>query len=97
MTADLVITEDMIFNMARKYEEFADSSKRIPPELPVSVDAGIATDIIIDILGTLDFAATTFAEKCQGSANNLRLLVAQHKEEEEEVTNYFLNLEEELS
>ena len=55
MTADLVITEDMIFNMARKYEEFADSSRSIPPELPISVDAGIATDIIIDILGTLDF------------------------------------------
>ena len=97
MTADLVITEDMIFNMARKYEEFADSSKSIPLELPISVDAGIATDIIIDILGTLDFAATTFAEKCQGSADNLRSLVAQHKEEEEEVTNYFLNMKEELS
>lgn len=34
MTADLVITEDMIFNMARKYEEFADSSRSIHQNYP---------------------------------------------------------------
>ena len=89
MTADLVITTDMLLNMAKTYE-------RLAGELPISVDAGIATDIIIDMLGTLDFAGTTFTEKSDGCAEKLRILVQLHEEEEEEVTNHFRDLKGEL-
>lgn len=96
MTADLVITTDMLLNMAKTYERLADATRDVPGELPISVDAGIATDIIIDMLGTLDFAGTTFTEKSDGCAEKLRILVKLHEEEEEEVTNHFRDLKGEL-
>ena len=96
MTADLVITTDMLLNMAKTYERLADQIRGIPADLPVSVNAGIATDIIIDMLGTLDFAGTTFIEKSDGCAERLRTLVKLHGEEEQDVTLYFRSLRGDL-
>ena len=86
MTADLVITEDMLLQMAKTYERLEESIKDLPAQLPLEVDAGIATALIMDMFGVLDYAGTAFAQNCNVCSTNLRTLVNQHKENEEEVT-----------
>lgn len=88
MTADLVITEDMLFQIAKTYERVEESIKDLPAQLPLEIDAGIATAIIMDMLGVLDCAGTVFAQNCNVCSTNLRTLVNHHKENEEEVTRY---------
>lgn len=48
------------------------------------------------MLGTLDFAGTTFIEKSDGCAERLRTLVKLHEEEEQDVTLYFRSLRGDL-
>ena len=86
MTADLVITEDMLLQMAKTYERLEESIKDLPAQLPLEVDAGIATALIM--FGVLDYAGTAFAQNCNVCSTNLRTLVNQHKENEEEVTQH---------
>ena len=86
MTADLVITEDMLLQIAKTYERLEESIKDLPAQLPLEVDAGIA--IIMDMFGVLDYAGTAFAQNCNVCSTNLRTLVNHHKENEEEVTRY---------
>ena len=88
MTADLVITEDMLLQMAKTYERLEESIRDLPKELPLEVDAGIATAIIMDMLGVLDYSGTAFAQNCNTCSTNLQTLVNQHKENEEEVTQH---------
>lgn len=88
MTADLVITEDMLAQMAKTYERLEDSMKDLPAQLPLEVDAGIATALIMDMFGVLDYSGTAFAQNCNECSINLRALVNQHKENDEEVTRH---------
>ena len=45
MTADLVITEDMLLQMAKTYERLEESMKDLPAQLSFEVDAGICTEL----------------------------------------------------
>lgn len=96
MTADLVITEDMLTQMAKTFERLEESIKDLPAQLPLEVDAGIATAIIMDMFGVLDYAGTAFAQNCNVCSTNLRTLVNQHKENEEEVTQQLKALKEQM-
>lgn len=96
MTADLVITEDMLTQMAKTFERLEESIRDLPKELPLEVDAGIATAIILDMLGVLDYSGTAFAQNCNICSTNLRTLVNQHKENEEEVTQQLKALKEQM-
>ena len=96
MTADLVITEDMLLQMAKTYERLEESIRDLPEELPLDVDAGIATAIIMDMLGVLDYSGTAFAQNCNTCSTNLRRLVNQHKENDEEVTQHLNALNEQM-
>lgn len=96
MTADLVITEDMLLQMAKTYERLEESMKDLPAQLPLEIDAGIATAIIMDMFGVLDYAGTAFAQNCNVCSTNLRTLVNHHKENEEEVTQQLNALKEQM-
>ena len=97
MSADLVITEDMLAHMAGTFDDLGESAEEVAPQLPISVDGGIATDIITDLMGTRDYAGSTFAANCHGCADNLRTLVANHQENEATVTEYLHGLKEQMS
>ena len=60
MSADLVITEDMLAHMAGTFDDLGESAEEVAPQLPISVDGGIATDIITDLMGTLDYAGSGY-------------------------------------
>lgn len=42
------------------YDNLGESAEEVTPTLPISVDGGIATDIITDLMGTLDYAGSGY-------------------------------------
>ena len=42
------------------YDNLGESAEEVTPTLPMSVDGGIATDIITDLMGTLDYAGSGY-------------------------------------
>ncbi|WP_454929525.1 hypothetical protein [Actinomyces sp.] len=97
MTADLTITESMLTRMANKFEDIQDQVGTSSASLPISVDAGVASSIIIDLMETLDYSGTEFASQCTHFADNLHSLISQHKESDKEATLQFQKLKEQIN
>lgn len=72
MSADLVITEDMLAHMAGTFDDLGESAEEVAPRLPISVDGGIATDIITDLMGALDYAGSGYGVvTCAGTLTSV--------------------------
>lgn len=47
-------------HMVDIYDNLGESAEEVTPTLPISVDGGIATDIITDLMGALDYAGSGY-------------------------------------
>ena len=96
MSADLRIMEGIVHARMSEHTRMSDRAKQKAQDLPIKVDAGVATDIITDIMGTLDCSGSGFADKSKEFADNLEILLKQHQESEDTATQYFIKARDQL-
>ena len=75
MSADLRIMEGVIQSEVDSHNGRSERATQKAQDLPIKVDAGVATDIITDIMGTLDCSRSGFADKSKEFAENLEILL----------------------
>ena len=96
MSADLRIMEGVIRSEVDSHKGRSERATQKAQDLPIKVDAGVATDIITDIMGTLDCSGSGFADKSKEFAENLEILLKQHQESEDTATQYFIKAKDQL-
>lgn len=96
MTADLRIMEGIVHARMSAHTRMSDRAKQKAQNLPIKVDAGVATDVITDIMGTLDCSGSGFADKSKEFAENLEILLIRHQESEDTATQYFIKEKDQL-
>ena len=96
MSAELRIMEQVIQAQVDSHNGRSERAKQKAADLPIYVDAGVATDIITDIMGTLDCSGSGFADKSKEFAENLEILLKKHQESDDTATQYFIKAKDQL-
>ena len=96
MSADLRIMEGVIRTQVGSHNNLSERARQKAQDLPITVDAGVATDIITDIMGTLDCSGSGFADKSKEFAENLEILLKKHQDSEDTATQYFIKAKDQI-
>ena len=96
MSAELRIMEGIIRSEVNSHKHLSERATQKAQDLPIEVDAGVATDVVTDIMGTLDCSGSGFADKSKEFAENLEILLKRHQESEDTATQYFINAKDQL-
>lgn len=96
MSADLRIMEGVIRTQVGSHNNLSERARQKAQDLPITVDAGVATDIITDIMGTLDCSGSGFADKSKEFAENLEILLKRHQESDDTATQYFIKAKDQI-
>ena len=96
MSAELRIMEGVIQGQVDSHKGRSERATQKAQDLPIKVDAGVATDIITDIMGALDCSGSGFADKSKEFAENLEILLKKHQESDDTATQYFIKAKDQL-